>query len=75
MVDRFFRFLVAILLVGLCVVLLIYVLGVIGIHIPAMVLNIIYALAVVIVLWTAWRYFGGYVSNPFTPPPTPPPPT
>ena len=72
MVNRFFQFLVALLLIALCVFLLIYVLGVIGIHIPAMVLNIIYALAVVIILWTAWHYFGGYVSNPFSTPPPPP---
>lgn len=69
MVEAFFRFLIAILLIALCVFLLLYVLGVVGIHIPPMVVNIIYALALVFILLLAWRFFGGYVSNPFNPPP------
>lgn len=64
MFESFIRFLITILLIGLCVVLLIWVLGVVGIHLPAMVIQIIYAIAVLICILFLVRllqpYWGGW---------------
>ncbi len=69
MFERFIRFLIGILLVGLCVFLLVWTLGIVGIHIPQTVMMILYAIAVLLCILMAWRFFGGYLSNPFIPPP------
>lgn len=71
MFERFIRFLIAILLIGLCVFLLIWVLGILGIVIPHTVVVILSAIAVLIVILIAWRFFGSYVGNPFGPLPPP----
>lgn len=67
MFEAFIRFLITILLIALCVFLLIWVLGIIGIHIPGMVMNIIYAIAVLVVILIAYRFFSPYLSGWFPP--------
>lgn len=69
MFERFIRFLIAILLIALCVFLLVWVLGIAGIAIPHTVIQILYAIAVLICILVAWRFFGEFLSNPFSPPP------
>jgi len=63
MVEAVFRFLITIVLLALLFFLGIWVLGEIGIMIPAMVLHLLYVLAVLIVLLIAWRFFGGYIGG------------
>lgn len=69
MFESFIRFLIAILVVALCVFLLVWVLGIVGLGLPPTVVKIIYAIAVLVCILIAWRFFGGYISNPFNPPP------
>lgn len=68
MFEAFIRFLVTILMIALCVVLLIWVLGIVGIHFPPMVLQIIYAIAVLICVLFLVRflqpYWGGWWPRP-----------
>lgn len=61
MFEAFIRFLIAVLLIGLCVVLFIWVLNLVGLSLPPMVINIIYGIAVLIVLLFAYRFFKPYL--------------
>ena len=70
MFENFIRFLITILAIGLCVVLAIWVAGILGLVIPQQAMVILYAIAVLICVLIAWRFFGGYISGPwFSPPP------
>lgn len=72
MFEAFIRFLITVLLIGLCVFLAIWVAGILGLVIPHQVVVILYAIAVLICILIAWRFFGGYVSAGwFNPPPRP----
>lgn len=71
MFERFIRFLIAILLIGACVFLLVWVLGIVGLVIPHTIVMIFYAIAVLVCILIAWRFFGAYVGNPFGPLPPP----
>ncbi len=68
MFAAFIRFLITILLIALCVVLLIWVLGIVGIHFPPMVINIVYAIAVLVVLLMAYKFFSPYWGDWFRSP-------
>ena len=46
-------------LVGICVYLAIWVLGVIGLAIPAMIIQIVWVVVVLVVLLYLWRAFSG----------------
>ena len=59
MVEALFRFLITLVLLALFFFLAIWVLGELGIIIPAMVMVCLKVLAVLIVLLVAWRFFGG----------------
>jgi len=63
MFENFIRFLVGVLLVGLCVVLFLWVLGLVGIHLPPMVINIIYAIAALICLLFLVQFLRPYWGN------------
>ncbi|HUD11674.1 MAG TPA: hypothetical protein VMS08_04655 [Candidatus Saccharimonadia bacterium] len=63
MVESLFRFLITLVLLALLFFLTIWVLGELGIIIPAMVMVCLKILAVLIVLLIAWRFFGGYLGS------------
>ena len=63
MFENFIRFLIAIVLIAACYFILIWVLGELGIAIPAMVLVCLKIVAVLIVILLAWRVFGSLLSG------------
>ena len=65
MVERVIYALIYICGIALCYFLIVWVLGAIGIHIPAMVLNIIMIVLVLVAILVLWRLFAGSV--PFWP--------
>lgn len=68
MVEAVIRALIGLALLVLCVFLVVWVLGTLGIVIPAMVLHILYVIAVLIGILYLWRLFGGMISGPWFPP-------
>lgn len=59
MIERVIYALLYICGIALCCVLIIWVLGAIGIHLPPMVINILYVMAVLVVVLVLWRLFAG----------------
>jgi hypothetical protein len=59
MVERVIYALIYICGIALCYFLIIWVLGSIGIHIPAMVLNIMLVVLVLVAILILWRLFAG----------------
>jgi hypothetical protein len=63
MVTQIFRFLITLVVIALMFFLIVWVLGELGIVIPAMVMVCLKILAVLIVLLIAWQFFGGYLTG------------
>ena len=63
MFENFIRFLIALVLIVACYFIAIWVLGELGIVIPAMVLLCLKIIAVLIVILFAWRVFGGLLGG------------
>jgi hypothetical protein len=59
MVERVIYALIYICGIALCYYLIIWVLGEIGLHLPAMVLNILLVVLVLVAILILWRLFGG----------------
>jgi hypothetical protein len=59
MVERVIYALIYICGIALCYYLIIWVLGAIGLHLPAMVLNILLVVLVLVAILILWRLFGG----------------
>lgn len=55
MVEAVFRFLIAVLLIALCVYVVIWVLGIVGIVAPATVINILIGIAIIVALLYLYR--------------------
>jgi hypothetical protein len=59
MVERVIYALIYICGIALCYFLIIWVLGAVGIHLPAMVLNILMVVLVLVAILILWRLFAG----------------
>lgn len=59
MVERVIYALIYLCGIALCYYLIIWVLGAIGLHLPAMVLNIILVVLVLVAILILWRIFAG----------------
>ena len=59
MVEKILRALILLCALAICVYLVIFVLGVIGLTIPAAIIPIIWVIALLIALLILWRAFGG----------------
>ncbi len=59
MVEKIIRALIFICLVAICVYLALWVLSVIGLAIPAMIIQIVWIVVVLVVLLYLWRAFSG----------------
>lgn len=71
MFESFIRFLITVLLIGLCVFLAIWVAGIVGLVIPHQVVVILYAIAVLVCILIAWRFFGSALTGSWFPPAPP----
>lgn len=63
MFQAFIRFLISVLVIGLCVVLFVWVLGIVGIHLPVMAINILYAIAALVCLLFLFRLLSPYMGE------------
>ena len=63
MVERVIKFLITVVVICMLGWLCIWVLGEMGIMIPAMIIHGMIVLAVLIILLIAWRFFGGYLGT------------
>lgn len=70
MVERIFRFLIAIVLAAILFWIVVWVAGAVGFVFPPHVFQLLVVLFVLIILLYAWRLFGG-MGNPFKPLPPP----
>jgi len=59
MVERVIYALIYICGIALCYFLIIWVLGAIGLHLPAMVVNILLVVLVLVAILVLWRLFDG----------------
>jgi hypothetical protein len=59
MVERVIYALIYLCGIALCFYLIIWVLGAIGIHLPAMVVNILIVVLVLVAILILWRLFAG----------------
>lgn len=59
MVERVIYALIYICGIALCYFLIIWVLGAIGLHLPAMVVNILLVVLVLVAILVLWRLFAG----------------
>jgi hypothetical protein len=59
MVERVIYALIYICGIALCYFLIVWVLGAIGLHLPAMVMNIILVVLVLVAILILWRIFAG----------------
>jgi len=59
MVERVIYALIYICGIALCYFLIIWVLGAIGLHLPAMVVNILLVVLVLVAILMLWRLFAG----------------
>lgn len=59
MVERVIYALIYICGIALCYFLIIWVLGAIGLHLPAMVMNILLVVLVLVAILILWRIFAG----------------
>lgn len=59
MIEKVIRALILLCVLAICVYLVIWVLGVIGLTIPAAIIPIIWVIAVLIAILILWRAFGG----------------
>ena len=59
MVERVIYALIYLCGIALCYYLIVWVLGAIGLHLPAMVLNIILVVLVLVAILILWRIFSG----------------
>lgn len=68
-VEAFIRALIWICLVALLAVLCLWVLSAIGVHLPAMAINILYVIFGLVVILILFRLFAPWISGWLTPPP------
>lgn len=59
MVERIIYALIYLCGIALCFYLIIWVLGVLGIHLPGMVVNILMVVLVLVAILILWRLFAG----------------
>jgi hypothetical protein len=59
MVEKVIYGLIYICGIALCYFLIVWVLGAIGLHLPAMVLNILMVVLVLVAILVLWRLFAG----------------
>lgn len=59
MVEKVIRALILLVALAICIYLVIWVLGVIGLTIPAAIIPLIWVMAVLVALLILWRAFGG----------------
>jgi hypothetical protein len=59
MVERVIYALIYICGIALCYFLIVWVLGAIGLHLPAMVMNILLVVLVLVAILILWRIFAG----------------
>jgi hypothetical protein len=59
MIEKIIRALILLCALAICVYLVIWVLGVIGLTIPAVIIPIIWVMALLVAILILWRAFGG----------------